>query len=59
MVTEKMIKIIGQDFIWDKLKLVKSKNKVSNAYLFYGPDGTGKEAMSIKFSALLLSLIHI
>lgn len=53
MVAEKMIKIIGQDFIWDKLKLVKSKNKVSNAYLFYGHDGTGKEAMAIKFSALL------
>tara|TARA_B100000575_G_C23098904_1_gene633928 strand:+ start:117 stop:1268 length:1152 start_codon:yes stop_codon:yes gene_type:complete len=53
MVSEKMIKIIGQDFIWEKLKLVKLKNKVSNAYLFYGPDGTGKEGMSIKFSALL------
>ena len=29
MVAEKMIKIIGQDFIWDKLKLVKSKNKAT------------------------------
>mgnify|MGYP001269451116 FL=1 len=53
MVNKKMIKIIGQDYIWNKLKLVHSKNKVANAYLFYGSDGTGKEGMAIKFSALL------
>ena len=53
MVNKKMIKIIGQHYIWNKLLSVYQKKRVANAYLFYGPEGTGKEGIAIKFSALL------
>jgi len=48
-----MIKIIGQNYIWNKLVSVYKKKRIANAYLFYGPEGTGKEGVSIKFAALL------
>ena len=38
---------------WNHLAKISSIKAVANAYLFYGPPGSGKEAIAIKFAQLL------
>jgi DNA polymerase III subunit delta' len=45
--------IAGQEKVKDKLISIYKSNKVSHAYLFYGIDGVGKDAMAIEFAKLL------
>ena len=39
--------------VWEKLSSAVNNNKVPNAFIFSGIDGTGKEAHAIEFSAFL------
>ena len=45
--------IIGQQRVKDILGNIFSGGKISHAYLFYGNEGTGKDAAAIEFSKLL------
>ena len=45
--------LILQTKIWNKLKTYFEKNKLPNAFLFYGDDGIGKEAHAIEFATLI------
>lgn len=47
------IDIIGQEKVIEKLKTAFSNNRVAHAYLFYGNEGTGKDAAAIEFAKLL------
>ena len=46
-------KLILNHNVWDKLSSAVNNNKVPNAFIFSGIDGTGKEAHAIEFSAFL------
>ncbi len=45
--------VIGQDRVKQILKRAILKGKVAHAYLFYGPEGVGKDAMAIEFAKAL------
>jgi len=45
--------IIGQEKAIEKLKSAFQTGRVSHAYLFYGNEGTGKDAVSIEFAKLI------
>ena len=47
------IKEIQSD-VWGKLETAIDKNQISNAYVIYGPSGSGKEALSLEFSRHVL-----
>ena len=46
-------KLILNHNVWEKLSNTVNNNKVPNAFIFTGIDGTGKEAHAIEFSAFL------
>ena len=46
-------KLILNHNVWEKLSSAVNNNKVPNAFIFSGIDGTGKEAHAIEFSAFL------
>tara|TARA_B100000674_G_scaffold489224_1_gene502820 strand:+ start:14 stop:1165 length:1152 start_codon:yes stop_codon:yes gene_type:complete len=46
-------KLILNHNVWGKLSSAVNNNKVPNAFIFSGIDGTGKEAHAIEFSAFL------
>ena len=45
--------IIGQEKAIEKLKSAFKAGRVSHAYLFYGNEGTGKDAAAIEFARLI------
>ncbi len=45
--------IIGQDRVKSILKNIYQSGKISHAYIFYGNEGTGKDAIAIEFAKLL------
>lgn len=45
--------IIGQDRVIKILKNIHSSDKISHAYIFYGKEGVGKDAVAIEFAKLL------
>jgi DNA polymerase-3 subunit delta' len=45
--------IIGKENVIEKLKSAYKSGKVAHAYLFYGNEGTGKDAAAIEFAKLL------
>ncbi len=45
--------VIGQDRVKQILKNAILNGKVAHAYLFYGPEGVGKDAMAIEFAKAL------
>lgn len=45
--------IIGQDRVKKILKNIYSSGKISHAYIFYGKEGTGKDAAAIEFAKLI------
>jgi DNA polymerase III subunit delta' len=45
--------IIGQERVIKILKNIYSSNKISHAYIFYGKEGIGKDAVAIEFAKLL------
>jgi DNA polymerase III subunit delta' len=45
--------IIGQEKVKEKLKSAFKTGRVSHAYLFYGNEGTGKDAAAIEFARLI------
>ncbi len=42
-----------QPKISQKIETIVKKNKIANAYLLHGSEGSGKEAIALKFSSLL------
>ena len=42
-----------QPDVWQRITKILSSNRVGSAYLFSGPEGSGKEAVSLAFSAAL------
>ena len=52
-VEKKSIPLVGQENIWSQLLKIFQNNRVAGAYLFHGPQGTGKEGFAIRFSSLL------
>ena len=54
MVIEKMREIYdAQSRVWNFLSKIAGSSKIGSSYLFSGPEGCGKEALSIKFFQLL------
>lgn len=45
--------IIGQDRVIRILKNIYLSNKISHAYIFYGKEGIGKDAVAIEFAKLI------
>jgi len=45
--------IIGQERVKKILKNIFSSNRISHAYIFYGKEGTGKDAAAVEFAKLL------
>lgn len=45
--------IIGQERVKKILKNIYSSNKISHAYIFYGKEGIGKDAVAIEFAKLI------
>jgi DNA polymerase-3 subunit delta' len=45
--------IVGHEFQKEALKRMVSKNRISHAYLFFGPDGVGKKLIAIEFAKIL------
>lgn len=45
--------IIGQEKSVEKLKLLYKSKKISHAYIFYGMEGTGKDAAAVEFAKLI------
>jgi DNA polymerase III subunit delta' len=45
--------ITGQDKVVNKLKSVYAARRIAHAYLFYGNDGSGKDAAAIEFAKLI------
>ena len=43
----------AQKKTWNKIYDIISNNKVGSAYIFSGPEGSGKEALSIAFAQFL------
>ena len=42
--------IIGQERIKTQLKQTLQNHRIAHAYLFYGPEGIGKDALAIEFA---------
>jgi len=42
--------IIGQERIKNQLRQIIASRQIAHAYLFYGPEGIGKDAVSIEFA---------
>ncbi len=54
MVTKKMRKIYdAQSRVWSFLSKIVGSSRIGSSYLFSGPEGCGKEALSIKFFQFL------
>ena len=56
MVTKKVetsIKSVLQEKVWNRLHKIYLSSQISNAYIFSGPPGSGKENLAIEFSKLL------
>ena len=45
-----------QSGAWQKFESAIKEEKISNAYIIYGPSGSGKEALALQFVAQILSL---
>jgi DNA polymerase-3 subunit delta' len=45
--------IIGQSKVIENLKSIYKNNKLAHAFIFYGNDGVGKDAVAIEFAKLL------
>ncbi|MEE9167289.1 MAG: DNA polymerase III subunit [Candidatus Neomarinimicrobiota bacterium] len=45
--------LVDQQAVWDRLTAAFRNGRISSAYLFQGPAGTGKEGFALKFAALL------
>ncbi len=45
--------VIGQEKIKKHLEKAITDKRIPKAYLFYGPEGTGKDAMAIEFGKAL------
>ncbi len=45
--------IIGHKKVIETLKRIYNSKKIANAYIFFGPDGIGKDAVAIEFSKLI------
>jgi len=45
--------IIGQERVKDLLKRTMQSGQIAHAYLFYGPEGIGKDALAIEFAKTL------
>ncbi len=45
--------VLGQEKVIEKLKSAFKAGRISHAYLFYGNEGTGKDAAAIEFAKLL------
>ena len=43
----------AQPSIWERLKRIKSSEKIGSSYLFSGPPGCGKEWCAVEFSKLI------
>mgnify|MGYP001447204964 CR=1 FL=1 len=43
-----------QSVVWSKLKMAINSKQISNAYIFHGPAGSGKDAIAIEFASKLL-----
>lgn len=43
-------RIIGQNNVIDKLINIRNSGKIAHAYIFYGIDGVGKDAVAIEFA---------
>ncbi len=50
--------IIGQDFAKVFLNAILNKNRLNNAYLFYGPEGVGKKLTALRFLEGLITEGH-
>jgi len=50
--------IIGHEFQKQALRRAALENRVSHAYLFFGPDGVGKKLVAIEL-ARVLNCIHL
>ncbi|GMQ82591.1 MAG: DNA polymerase III subunit delta' [Rhodothermia bacterium] len=46
--------LIGQDRIAETLRAAVTARRVAHAYLFYGPEGSGKKAAALELAAALL-----
>ena len=46
--------IVGQERVKALLKRTLQSGQIAHAYLFYGPDGIGKDALSIEFAKALI-----
>jgi DNA polymerase-3 subunit delta' len=46
--------IIGQEFITGKLKQTTKENRISHAWLFFGPEGSGSLPLAIAFARYIL-----
>ncbi|MBN4084661.1 DNA polymerase III subunit gamma/tau [Mycoplasma sp. CSL10166] len=49
----KFDEVVGQDFVVETLKNILQSRKVSHAYLFSGPKGTGKTSVAKIFASIL------
>jgi DNA polymerase III subunit delta' len=47
------LSIIGQERIKNQLKQLLKSRQIAHAYLFYGPEGIGKDALAIEFAKAL------
>ena len=45
--------LIINEHIWDRLLKLNKKERIPNALLFHGPNGSGKEGHAIEFAALI------
>lgn len=45
--------IIGQERVKSLLKRILQSKQIAHAYLFYGPEGIGKDAIAIEFAKIL------
>ncbi len=45
--------IIGQERVKSLLKRTLQSGQIAHAYLFYGPEGIGKDALAIEFAKTL------
>ena len=46
---------IIQKIVWKKLKKYSNKEKLPNAFLFHGNNGSGKEGHALEFASLIYS----
>ena len=51
-----MIKLYGNQKIYNLLTNASTSNSIASTYLFYGPKGVGKEAVALKFASFVNQL---